>query len=172
MKAEIRAAIDSFLAQKTIALVGYTWGKDDAAWHVFKKLRRLGYSVIPVGTGCSEIDGVPCVPSLAEAPDGVDAVLCTGNASLSHRVMEVCAARGIRYVWLHSALGTSPRRWMRKAEYEISSVGPDAVNLARSKGISLIPGGCPMMFREPVDLPHRLMRAVLERLGCFEERVV
>jgi hypothetical protein len=33
-----------------------------------------------------------------------------------------------------------------------------AVAFCREKGIAVIPGSCPMMFCEPVDVAHRCMR--------------
>ncbi len=41
---------------------------------------------------------------------------------------------------------------------------PVAVWLARH-GVAVIPGGCPMMLCQPVDLPYRCLRWVLSVTG-------
>lgn len=168
MNTSISSAIHLFLTQKNIAVVGDTWDSADAASHVAPKLKSIGYSVFCVGE--KHQNNIPLFSALSSIPEKVDAVLVTGNEQLSARIVSECADLGIGIVWLHSALGTSPKKWMEKAEYAISSVGEEAVQLAAQKEVTVIPGGCPMMFCRNADLPHRIIRFLLNWLGCFEHR--
>jgi hypothetical protein len=45
------------------------------------------------------------------------------------------------------------------------SVSQAAVEHCREHGIAVIPGGCPMMFAEPVDWGHKCMRWLLGVTG-------
>ena len=46
-----------------------------------------------------------------------------------------------------------------------TSVSQAAVKLCVDNGITVIPGGCPMMFCETVDTPHKCMRWFLRVTG-------
>ena len=61
-------------------------------------------------------------------------------------------ALGVRMIWMHRSLGTG-------------SVSPEAARVAREHGIKVIEGGCPMMFCEPVDVPHKCIRFIARITG-------
>ncbi len=170
MNSEIAAAIQRFLSQKKLAVVGYSWGSDDSASHIAPKLVALGYYVVAISTTRESVKGCETVRALTDIPSDVGGVIVTGDHHLSAQVVEVCAQKGIQLVWLHCMLGTSPKRWMRKVEHAVSSVGGNAIRQAHAHGVTLIPGGCPMMFCREADLPHRLIRRTLDWMGCFENR--
>jgi uncharacterized protein len=46
-----------------------------------------------------------------------------------------------------------------------SSVSPEAVDYCREHGMSVIAGGCPMMYGEGVDFGHACMRWILGLTG-------
>jgi predicted CoA-binding protein len=170
MNPQLAEAVKAFLNQSRLAVVGYSWEGDDPATHIVPKLLALGYDVVPVSLTKETIAQQPTVRSLGDIPSDVGGVLVTGDEHLSAQVVEVCAQKQIPLVWLHCMLGTSPKRWMRKVEHAVSSVGPNAIRLARERGVTLIPGGCPMMFCREADLPHRAIRTMLDWMGCFETR--
>lgn len=66
--------------------------------------------------------------------------------------MQVCHAIGIKRVWLHQ--GPVP-----------GSATPGAVDYCRAHGMSVIAGGCPLMYAPTSDIGHRCMRWFLERTG-------
>ena len=45
------------------------------------------------------------------------------------------------------------------------SVSEPAAQYCREHGIAVIPGGCPMMFCEPVDFGHKCIRFFLRLSG-------
>jgi ABC-2 type transport system permease protein len=52
-----------------------------------------------------------------------------------------------------------------------TGTGPQPLQLARERNLALIPGGCPMMHCEPVDLGHRFMRWILRITGGLPTEV-
>ena len=52
---------------------------------------------------------------------------------------------GIRHVWMHRGPGAG-------------SVSPAATEFGRQHGITVIDGGCPLMFGPTADLGHKFMR--------------
>jgi uncharacterized protein len=152
-------AAREFLAQKRIAVVGVSRHPDQAANYVFRKLRAAGREVFPVNRRAASVEGVRCYPELRSISDGVDAVVGFIPAKKSAALVQECADLGIGFVWLHQGLGPG-------------SVSDKAIEVARTTGVTLIPGGCPAMFCAPVDLPHRCMRWVLSATGRLPREVV
>ena len=58
-----------------------------------------------------------------------------------------CVALGITQVWMHHGVGPG-------------SVSAAATAYGRDHGITVIDGGCPLMFAPTADLGHRLIRLV------------
>jgi hypothetical protein len=69
---------------------------------------------------------------------------------------------------MHCSLGTSPKLG-KKLAASITSVSKEALRLCRENNIAVIPGGCPMMFCEPVDFGHKCMRWSLRVIGNLGE---
>jgi predicted CoA-binding protein len=89
-----------------------------------------------------------CYPTLASVPGVIDGVVAVTHPRNALDVVRQCGVRDVRRVWFHHAFGPG-------------SVSPEAVHECGALGIQCIVGGCPMMYCEPVDLPHRCMRWLL-----------
>jgi uncharacterized protein len=152
----LQDSAQQFLAQRRIAVAGVARRGDTAANAIFKKLRSSGYEVFPVNPNADTIDGVRCYPALAAIPGGVDAVVIGTPAHAAMELVRECGELGIRHVWFHRAIGQG-------------SFDAAAVQRARELGITVIPGGCPMMFCEPVDVPHKCLRWYLNLRGKLPE---
>lgn len=144
------ADIERFLANDPIAVVGVHRDTRQFANGVHRRLRATGHRVVPVHPEASELDGDPCVPTVADLPDEVDAVLVMVAADRSAEVVQACVDRGVGHIWLHRGGGAG-------------AVSDDAVRIARQAGVVLVPGACPMMFLEPVRGIHRLHRFMSRR---------
>ena len=59
--------------------------------------------------------------------------------------MRECAELGIKHVWMHRSYGQG-------------SVNPTAATYGRKHGITVIDGGCPLMFDPTADFGHKMMR--------------
>lgn len=145
-------AAQEFLAQKRIAVAGVSRKGDAAANAIYKKLRSAGYEVFPVNPNAAEVEGDKCYPTLTAIPGGVDGVVIGTAPSAAAQLVRECGALGIKRVWMHRSFGQG-------------SVDDEAVRLCRELGLSVIPGSCPMMFCEPVDVAHQCMRWFLRVSG-------
>lgn len=154
----LQAMVDDFLAQERIAVAGVSRSGDAAANAIFKKLRDTGHEVFPVNPNATEVEGVPCFPSLAAIPGGVDGVVAATHPAVTEQIVQECVDLGITRVWLHRSFGQG-------------SFSERAVTLGKAHNIAVIPGGCPMMFCQPVDVAHKCIRWWLSMTGSLPKTV-
>lgn len=144
----IKDAAADFLAVKRIAVTGVS---RDAGNHgsnvVYNRLRDRGYDVFAVNPNADEVEGDPAYSDLASIPGGVDAVVIATRPAHAVGTMRECAELGIDRVWMHRSVGSG-------------SVSAEATQLGREHGITVIDGGCPLMFDPVADGFHKLMRPV------------
>ncbi|MCU0513324.1 MAG: CoA-binding protein [Anaerolineae bacterium] len=146
--------VQDFLAQPTIAVVGLSRTEANPANMIYKKLRGSGHTVYAINPHATSLEGDPCYPNVAALPQRPEGVVIVTKPDVTAQVVQECAAAGIRRVWLHASLihgGTS--------------FSPAAVATCQQHGISVIEGGCPMMFAEPVDFGHQCMRWLMRVTG-------
>lgn len=148
----LRESIDDFLACRRIAVAGMSREGHQPGNYVYDKLKRAGYQVFAVNPAADEIEGEVCYADLGDVPGGVDAVVVATPPEAASHLVERCAELGIGHVWLHRSFGTG-------------SVSETAVETARTHGISVIGGACPMMYVPPVDPAHACMRWLLTITG-------
>jgi predicted CoA-binding protein len=149
MPESARQAINDFLAQKRIALVGASRNPKDFNARVFRDLRSLGYDVVPVNPGAKEIEGVPCYECVQEIQPPVGAALVMTKAETAATIVNDCWEAGIKRVWLYRASGKG-------------AVSPAAVDFCKQNGISVVPGFCPYMFLPGAAWVHRMHGALLK----------
>ncbi len=142
--------IDDFLSQKRIAFVGVSRDPKQFANMVYRTLKQRGYQLYPVNPNTDQTEGDRCYPSVTQLPGLVDGALVMLPPSATTEVVRQCAEASIPRVWLG-----------------LQSVSPEAVQLAREKGIAVIDGACPMMFAEPVGFGHRCHRFILKLTGSL-----
>lgn len=159
-----------FLAQKCIAVAGVSATKKDAANAIYTKLLSAGYEVFAVNPNARTIEGKPCYPDLKSLPKRPDGVVVVTRPAFAEQIVRDCAELGIPRVWMHCMLGTRPR-FGKSLASKMTSVSDDAIRLCKANKITVIPGGCPMMFCDPVDGAHKCMRGLLRLIGAFEEPV-
>lgn len=147
-----RKDIDDFLAQDHLAVVGVSRDRRQFPNAVYRRLRAGGRTLYPVNVsaGGAPLEGDPSFPSLADVPDPLDGVLVMVPASVSADVVRQALDRGVRRLWLHRGAGQG-------------AVSPDAVELCRRAGVTVVDGACPLMFEPPVRGVHRLHRALAGR---------
>jgi len=145
----VKEAATAFLANKRVAVTGVSrTPKTHGSNTVYKRLRERGYQVFAVNPNAGEVEGDPSYKDLASIPGGVDAVVIATRAEIAEDTMRECAELGIKHVWMHWGSGTS-------------SVSTAATEYGRRHGITVIDGGCPLMFAPTADLGHKVMRVVL-----------
>jgi predicted CoA-binding protein len=150
--ATLEAAVDDFLAQRRIAVAGVSRTSGQAANAVYRRLRDRGYEVFAVNPNAEAVEGDRCFPDLASIPGGVDGVVVVTAGAVARSIVEQCAALGISRVWMHRSFGSG-------------SVSEEAATLARDRGMTVIAGGCPLMFDPTADFGHKCMRSFLRVTG-------
>lgn len=145
---DIQEAASEFLAKKRVAVTGVSRnGTSHGSNSVYRRLRERGYEVFAVNPNASEVEGDRCYRDLKSIPGGVDAVVIGTRPEIADETMRECADLGIRHVWMHRGPGAG-------------SVSATATDFGRQQGITVIDGGCPLMFGPTADFGHKVMRLV------------
>ena len=144
----INQAAAAFLANKRVAVTGVSrTPKTHGSNNVYRRLRERGYQVFAVNPNTGQVEGDRCYPDLASIPGGVDAVVIGTRPQIAKDTMRECAELGIKQVWMHRGPG-------------VGSVSDAATGYGRRHGITVIDGGCPLMFGPTADFGHKIMRLV------------
>ena len=152
-------AASEFLANKRIAVTGVSRNADGHGSNaVYQRLREKGYQVFAVNPNADTVEGDPCFHDLKSIPGGVGAVVIGTRPETAEATMRECAELGIRHVWMHRSFGGG-------------SVSPGATAFGRANGITVIPGGCPLMFEPVSDGAHKAMRFVFTLTGTVPKQV-
>jgi predicted CoA-binding protein len=160
----IEPLVAEFLAQKRIAVAGVSRGGKATANFIYTKLKDAGYEALAVNPSTGEIDGAPCYPDLTSIPGTVDGVVIATRASRSAEIVRQCIEAGVPRVWMHCSLGSTHRASIKWAA-KFTSVSEEAVKLCRENGIAVITGACPMMYVEPVDPAHAIIKRLIGLFG-------
>ena len=145
---KVEEAASAFLGNKRVAVTGVSrTPKTHGSNNVYRRLRERGYDVFAVNPNTDEVEGDQSYPDLKSIPGGVEAVVIGTRPEIAEKTMRECAELGIEHVWMHRGPGAG-------------SVSPAATAYGRQHGITVIDGGCPLMFGPTADLGHKIMRFV------------
>jgi uncharacterized protein len=142
----VKQAASEFLARKRIAVTGVSrTAKDHGSNVVYKRLRDRSYQVFAINPNADQVEGDRCYHDLKSVPGGVEAVVIGTRPQTAEATMRECADLGIKHVWMHRGPGAG-------------SVSAAATEYGRKHGITVIDGGCPLMFGPTADTGHKVMR--------------
>lgn len=149
----IKQAATEFLANERIAVTGVSRApKGHGSNVVYQRLRQRGYEVFAVNPNADTVEGDACFHDLASIPGGVDAVVIGTRPEAANATMRECADLDIKQVWMHRGPGGG-------------SVSDSATEFGRQHGITVIDGGCPLMFDPCADGGHKVMRFMFTMTG-------
>jgi predicted CoA-binding protein len=155
----VKQAASKFLAHQRIAVTGVSRNPQGHGSNaVYQRLRDRGYQVVAINPNADEVEGDRCYHDLKSVPGGVEAVVIGTRPEAAEATMRECADLGIRYVWMHRSFGAG-------------SVSDAATDYGRQHGITVIDGGCPLMFDPTADIGHKAMRVVFTRTGKVPRQV-
>jgi predicted CoA-binding protein len=155
----IKEAAAEFLALKRIAVTGVSRNpKGHGSNVVYQRLRERGYQVFAVNPNAGEVEGDMCYHDLKSVPGGVDAVVIGTAPAGAEPTMRECADLGIKQVWMHRSVGGG-------------SVSESARADGGEPGITVLDGGCPLMFEPCSDGAHKAMRVIFTMTGKVPRRV-
>ena len=141
-----------FLEKRRIAVTGVSGDpKGHGGNVIYTRLRDCGYDVVAINPNAETVEDDAAYPDLTSVPGTIDAVIVASNPEHSLDAVHECIDLGIGYVWLHHGLGAG-------------SVEAEATRLGREHGLTVIDGGCPLMYPPVSDPAHRVMK-VLSRLA-------
>ena len=144
----VKQAATEFLSHKRVAVTGVSRTPGSHGSNVvYQRLKDRGYDVYPVNPNAEEIEGDRCFPDLHAIPGGVEAVVIGTRPDRAQATVEECAELGIKDVWMHRSFGGG-------------SVSDEATVYGREHGMTVIDGGCPLMFEPVSDPGHKVIRAV------------
>lgn len=155
----IKEAATEFLTHRRFAVTGVSRHPEGhGANIVFKRLRDRGYEVFAVNPSGETVEGAPSYPDLRSIPGGVEVVVIGTRPETAESTMKECVELGIERVWMHRSMGGG-------------SVSPAAAAFGREHGVTVIDGGCPLMFDPTADFGHKCMRFVYTLKGSVPRRV-
>ena len=142
----IKDAATEFLTHKRVAVTGVSRTPANHGSNVvYGRLKERGYDVFPVNPNAETVEGDPCYPTLAAVPGGVEAVVIGTRPEHALATIRECETLGIKDVWMHRLFGGG-------------SVSKEAADYGRQHGMTVIDGGCPLMFEPTSDGGHRMLR--------------
>ena len=155
----MKQAASEFLTNNRIAVTGVSRKPEEhGANVVYRRLRERGYEVFAINPNADEVEGDPCYHDLKSVPQAVDAVVIGTRPETAESTMRECVDLGIKHVWMHRLYGSG-------------SVSKVAAEFGRQHGITVIDGGCPLMFDPTADRVHKVMRFVATQTGKVPRRV-
>jgi predicted CoA-binding protein len=155
----VKEAATNFLSCKRVAVTGVSRKPESHGSNVvYKRLRDRGYEVFAVNPNADTVEGDRSIHSVAEIPVGVDAVVIGTAPERAEATVRECDDLGIKQVWMHRSFGGG-------------SVCDGATVYGREHGMTVIDGGCPLMFEPTADLGHKVMRFVLTPTGKVPRQV-
>jgi predicted CoA-binding protein len=155
MMFEVKA--QDFLSQQRIAVAGVSSTGQGAANSIYCALRDAGHQVFPINPNADVVEGDTCYPNLRALPNEVDGVMIVTRPELTDEIVRECVEVSVPRVWMHYNAFFGPAQ---------TSVSDDAVALCQENDITVIAGGCPLMF---LDFGHKCMRWMLGIMGRLPE---
>lgn len=141
-----QAAIDAFVAEPALALMGASRGGKKFGNAALRELRSHGYRVYPVHPVADTIDGVRCFRSLAELPEPVGGVVISLPPDQAVVAVRAAAAAGIHRVWLQQG-----------------AASPYVLDVCHELGLEPVVDECILMFAAPRGI-HRAHRWIHDLL--------
>lgn len=136
-----RAAVEEFLAQPALAVVGVSRTGSKFGNAAFRDLKAKGYRVFPIHPNAATLEGEPCYRSLKELPEPVGGVLIVVPPAAAEQVVRDAAEAGIKRVWLQQGAESL-----------------EAIRFCQDHDLTVVSGECILMFAEPAGWFHRAHR--------------
>lgn len=92
--------IDMFFDATAYGVVGASANRDKYGNMVLRCYQQNGYRVIPVNPKEPEIEGIPCVATVAELPGEVQSISVVTPPAVTEKVVEQAIQKGIRHIWM------------------------------------------------------------------------
>lgn len=157
---KVKDAAEEFLTHKRVAVTGVSHApKGHGSNVVYQRLRERGYEVFAVNPNAETVEGDTAYPDLKSVPGGpVEWVVIGTRPDRAEATVREAADLGITRVWMHRSVGGG-------------SVSDAATTYGRQHGMTVIDGGCPLMFGPTADGGHKVMCALFKLFGSVPRTV-
>ena len=143
------SAHEAFWTQSSFAFVGHT-AKKGFPQISHAEAKKHGKKVFAVDPSVDQIDGDTTYPDLRSLPQKVDGVVLEVPREETLGWVRQAADAGIKDVWVHMNRDT-----------------PEAVELARQKGLNLLTGTCAVMYLTGGFSAHGIHKWLNKLLGKY-----
>jgi hypothetical protein len=143
------SSYEEFWTNSSFALVGHSARKGFPTLS-YAELKKQGKRVFAVDPSVAEIEGDRTYPDLASLPQKVDAVVLELPREETEEWVRKAADAGIHNVWIHMTRET-----------------PEAVSLAREKGLTVLTGTCAVMYVKPGFSYHSIHKWIDKLTGKY-----
>jgi len=151
-----RAQIDRFLAGHRIGFAGVSTDPKHFSRTVLRELEARGYDVVPIHPTALVIADRTAYRRVYDVPGRLDGVLIMTPRSATAEIIAQCLTAGVTRVWMHRGAGAG-------------AVDHAAATYARSRGIDVIEGECPMMFLPDGEAVHQAHAAIRHAFGHYPD---
>ena len=140
---------ETFWINSCFAVVGDK-AKQNFPVLTYRGLKRLGKEVFPVDPSETEIEGDHAYSTLKDLPAEVDAVVLEVPKEDTRDWVASAAEAGVKDVWIHMGRET-----------------PEALSLAKDKGMNARCGTCAVMYVTPELSYHSIHKWIMKRIGKY-----
>jgi predicted CoA-binding protein len=140
---------ERFWTSPSYAVVGHS-AKGDFPKITYRELKKSGKKVFAVDPGADIVERDKAYPDLAALPEKVEAVIIETPKEETGDWVARAADAGIRNVWIHMGCET-----------------PEALELARERGLNVRHGTCAVMYLIPGFSFHSIHKWINKLLGKY-----
>lgn len=126
----VDAKVARFLTSELFAVAGASNKRNKFGNKIFRCYLQKGYQVIPINPVEKQIEGVDCVASVADLPQGVTSLSVVTPPAVTEKIVKLAAQKGIQNIWMQPG-----------AESQA------AVNFCEVQGINVIADGTCVLVR-------------------------
>ena len=132
--------LDLLFRPRSLAVIGISRDPGRGGGFIWWKIQAQGFpgEKYPVSRSCTEIDGIPCYPSLTEIDEPIDLAIAALPAAAIEGLLIECAQKGVKFVVIHAAgfaeLGEEGRQLQERLvkfahDHGMHLVGPNCMGL-------------------------------------------
>jgi predicted CoA-binding protein len=143
-----KTAIDDFISQDTLAIVGVSRGGKKFGNTTFRELTAHGYKLYPIHPEAETLEGAKAYKNFDSLPEKVNGVIVIVPPAQTEKVVRDAAAAGIKRVWMQQGAQSDA-----------------AIRFCQENGIAEIHGECINMFAHDTASFHKFHRGLLKVFG-------
>ena len=140
---------ETFWNNRSFAVVGHA-AKKNFPRLTYRGLKKLGKVVFPVDPSVDEIEGDKAYADLEVLPEKVEAVVLEVPKEETRDWVARAAEVGVKEIWIHQRRET-----------------PEALALAKEKGINARSGTCAVMYLSPGLSYHSIHKWIMKAAGKY-----